>query len=170
MVYLRSIAMDKKLLAIATAILLLIGAGLAYLAMTDEVALKTDKETVDSTTASPSVTSEEVANKNNPSATAGTYTEYSASKLAATPGTKILFFHASWCPQCRQLEESIVTGTVPPGVTIFKVDYDTNQQLRQKYGVTIQTTLVKVDDQGNFVEKYVAYDEPSLDSLIENIL
>ncbi|MEX2007054.1 MAG: thioredoxin family protein [Candidatus Saccharimonadales bacterium] len=104
------------------------------------------------------------------SASQAQYVEYSDDVIAQTAGTKILFFHASWCPQCRQLERSILSGTIPNGVTVIKVDYDSNQELRQKYGVTIQTTLVKVDDNGNLVEKYVAYDEPTLENLKLNLL
>lgn len=101
----------------------------------------------------------------------GKYVEYSESKLTdASLGTKILFFHAPWCPQCRELEASIEAGEIPSGVTIIKVDYDSNQSLRSRYGVTIQTSLVKIDDSGNLVKKYVAYDEPSLQSLKENLL
>lgn len=100
----------------------------------------------------------------------GAYKEYDERVAVATEGTKLLFFHAPWCPQCRSLDTSIKNGTVPENVTIFKVDYDSNQALRKKYGVTIQTTIVKVDDLGNFVKKYVAYDEPTLESVIKNAL
>lgn len=103
-------------------------------------------------------------------ATPGVYTDYSAAKVNQTGGTKILFFHASWCPQCRELDKSIKAGAIPANVTIFKVDYDTNQVLRQKYGVTVQTTLVKIDDSGAMIKKYVAYDMPTLQALIENLL
>lgn len=102
--------------------------------------------------------------------TVGSYTEYSAEKVAATSDTKILFFHAPWCPQCRALETSIEAGPIPNGVTIFKVDYDSNQDLRQRYGVTIQTSLVHVDDNGNLIKRYVAYNEPTLASVSENLL
>lgn len=105
-----------------------------------------------------------------PTQAAGTYTAYSATKVNETKGTKILFFHASWCPQCRALDKSITEGTIPSGVTIFKVDYDTNQVLRQQYGVTIQTTLVKIDDNGKLAAKYVAYEHPTLQALIDNLL
>lgn len=105
-----------------------------------------------------------------PTQAAGTYTAYSATKVNETKGTKILFFHAGWCPQCRALDKSITEGTIPSGVTIFKVDYDTNQVLRQQYGVTIQTTLVKIDDNGKLVAKYVAYEHPTLQALIDNLL
>lgn len=100
---------------------------------------------------------------------AGSYIDYSQSAIADTAGTKLLFFYAPWCPQCRALESDIKTSGVPKGVTVIKVDYDTNQQLRQKYGVTIQTTVVRIDDSGNLTKKYVAYDEPSIDSVIKNL-
>jgi len=97
------------------------------------------------------------------------YIDYYEGVIAATSGEKILFFHAPWCPQCRQLDEQIKNGTLPDSITIIKTDYDSMQELRQKYGVTLQTTLVKVDDEGNLIKKYVAYDEPTLASLKENI-
>ncbi len=99
----------------------------------------------------------------------GEYKDYSERDANATQGTKLLFFHAPWCPQCRSLDSSIKSGTVPRGTTIYKVDYDSNQALRQKYGVTIQTTVVKIDDNGNLVKKYVAYDEPTLAAVIKNL-
>ncbi len=100
----------------------------------------------------------------------GSYVAYSSGALANTAGTKLLFFHAPWCPQCRSLDGDIKKNGVPNAVTIFKIDYDSNQQLRQKYGVTIQTTVVRVDDQGNLVDKYVAYDDPSLQAVLRNLL
>jgi thiol-disulfide isomerase/thioredoxin len=100
----------------------------------------------------------------------GAYVGYRPGIIEATKGTKVLFFHAPWCPQCRQLEQSIKTGKIPDGVTIIKVDYDSNQALRQKYSVTIQTTLVRVDDAGKFEKKYVAYESPSLDALVDNLV
>lgn len=100
----------------------------------------------------------------------GTYIDYSADVIANTNGTKILFFHAPWCPQCKALEASIKAGPIPTDTTIIKVDYDSNQALKQKYGVTTQTTLVLVDDNGNLVKKYVAYSTPSLSAVISNLL
>lgn len=108
-----------------------------------------------------------------PTATAaipGRYTPYDARELAATTGIKIIFFHASWCPQCRKLEADIKAGPIPDGVTIYKADYDSSQALRQKYGVTLQTTLVKVSDDGRLIKKYVAYEDPTLASLKQNLL
>lgn len=101
----------------------------------------------------------------------GQYTEYDQVKLANSKGENYLFFHAPWCPQCRSIENSInAGGHIPDDVTIYKIDYDSNQELRKKYGVTLQTTFVKVDNQGSFIDKYVAYDEPTIDSVVENFI
>lgn len=93
--------------------------------------------------------------------TPGVYTDYSEAALADAKGTKLLFFHAPWCPQCRELDASIRSSTLPDNLTILKVDYDTNQALRQKYGVTLQTTVVQVDDAGEKMKSFVAYDSPT---------
>jgi thiol-disulfide isomerase/thioredoxin len=95
----------------------------------------------------------------------GRYEEYSEETFNQAEGRRVLFFYAPWCPQCRALDASIRESNVPNGVVIFKVDYDSNQAMRQKYGVTIQTTLVEVDANGNKVKKYVAYDSPTFNTV-----
>ncbi len=101
----------------------------------------------------------------------GSYVDYDAETFAKlSDSTRILFFHASWCPQCRALDESLKEADIPEGVTVFKVDYDKNQDLRQKYGVTIQTTLVRVDSTGGKVKSYVAYESPTFSSVKENLI
>lgn len=94
----------------------------------------------------------------------GAYVEYSDAALAAAEGTRVLFFHAPWCPQCRALEEDIEANGVPDGVTILKVDYDSQQDLRQRYDVRLQTTLVALDDAGEGAGLFVAYDDPTLNA------
>lgn len=100
----------------------------------------------------------------------GAYINYSEQAVKEARGQKVLFFHAPWCPQCRSIESGIESQGVPEGFTIIKVDYDTNQALRQKYGITLQTTFVKINDQGEFISKYVAYDEPTFDAVKRNYL
>lgn len=101
----------------------------------------------------------------------GTYVEYSSDIIEKTDGTKVLFFHAPWCPQCRMIEADIKgQESLPTNTTIIKVDYDSNQSLRQKYGVTLQTTFVMIDDSGELVRKYVAYNEPTFAALKTNLL
>jgi thiol-disulfide isomerase/thioredoxin len=165
--------MNKKLIPIIIIILVLIGGGFAYLMAqgdTDEPQASTTEQTDDMHPHEDGEMRDHSETEPDTQSSAGTYTAYSAEAVANTDGTKVLFFHAPWCPQCRALEASINDSDIPSGVTIFKVDYDTNQELRQKYGVTIQTTLVTVDDQGNLVKKYVAYDEPNFAAVKENLL
>lgn len=95
----------------------------------------------------------------------GAYLEYRDGAIESTSGPKALFFHASWCPQCRALDEALRAEGSPDGLTVFKVDYDSRTDLRQQYEVTLQTTIVFVDDDGDKVSSVVLYDEPTVDSL-----
>ena len=100
----------------------------------------------------------------------GRYVTYSEAAFDTAQGRPVLFFHASWCPQCRMIEADIKKSAIPSEVTIFKVNYDSSQALRQEYDVTLQTTFVEVDHDGRLLAKYVAYNEPTFDSLKENLL
>jgi thiol-disulfide isomerase/thioredoxin len=87
----------------------------------------------------------------------GSYEMYDATKLAmAKDGKVVLFFKASWCPTCRTLDADIKASLadIPAGVTILEVDYDKYGDLKQKYGVTMQHTLVQVDASGNQIMKW----------------
>lgn len=164
--------MNKKILIIATVVGALLVAGIVYVfvnkAGKNNESVQTQKD--DTTSEQTMQPQDAVVAHAEAQAQPGAYKTYSEPEVAATKGTKILFFHAQWCPQCRQLDSEITAGPLPENVTIFKVNYDTAQALRQKYGVTLQTTFVKIDDAGNLVQKYVAYDEPTLAALIRNIL
>lgn len=101
----------------------------------------------------------------------GRYENYSAEAFDnEKTSQRLLFFHASWCPQCRELEASILATPLPAGVVIYKVDYDSRQDLRKKYGVTLQTTVVKVDKDGNKLQSFVAYNEPTFNSVKRELL
>jgi thiol-disulfide isomerase/thioredoxin len=95
----------------------------------------------------------------------GAYIDYEDGMIEATSGPKALFFHASWCPKCRALDEDLRAEGAPDGLTVFKVDYDSSTDLRQRYGVTLQTTIVFVDDAGGKISSVVLYDDPSVESL-----
>jgi thiol-disulfide isomerase/thioredoxin len=101
--------------------------------------------------------------------TTGSYSDYSAEKLAlAREGKVVLFFHADWCPICRPLDaEFKAKESMLSGVHILKVDYDTATSLRQKYGVTIQHTFVQVDVEGNLIAKWS--DTSTLASVIAKV-
>lgn len=92
----------------------------------------------------------------------GIYVDYSKADFdAKSTMNRVLFFHATWCPNCRALDAELTKNTLPENTAVFKVDYDTAQELRQKYGVTLQTTLVRVDANGEKTKSYVAYDDTS---------
>lgn len=96
----------------------------------------------------------------------GAYLDYTDGAIETTAGQKVLFFHATWCPKCRQLDEELRSEGAPDGLTVFKVDYDSRTDLRQKYGVTLQTTVVFVDDRGELISSTVLYGDPSIASLL----
>lgn len=92
----------------------------------------------------------------------GSYEIYDPSKISlAKNNDVILFFHASWCPSCRSLDKDINQNlnNIPEGVLIMKVDYDKERDLKKKYGVTYQHTLVQVDENGNMISKWSGSDD-----------
>ena len=79
------------------------------------------------------------------------YTEQAASRA----GTKVVyFFHAPWCPTCRATEKAIARDGIPAGLTLVKVDFDSEDDLRRQYGVTTQHTFVQVDPSGAELAKW----------------
>lgn len=101
---------------------------------------------------------------------AGRYAVYEQN-LVAECGykTTVLFFHASWCVECRGFEQAIESGDIPTGVQILKVDYDSAQDLRKTYGVTIQSTFVRVDQNGEKKTTWTGYGkDKSITAIIEN--
>lgn len=87
----------------------------------------------------------------------GSYEAYSPEKISwAEHGKVVLFFNASWCPTCRGLDAELKAqmANIPDGTFIFSVDYDKSADLKQKYGVTTQHTLVQVDAKGNLINKW----------------
>lgn len=87
----------------------------------------------------------------------GSYEVYAPEKLAkAENGDVVLFFRASWCPMCRALDADIRANMkkIPATLTILDVDYDASTELKKKYGVTYQHTMVQVDTDGNLIAKW----------------
>ena len=160
--------MNKRVIAVVVILVLLIaGAGTALaLSRMGSAPEAAPSPTIQSPETSEPLPSEE------PTApvTPGAYVPYSESAIASAEGRVLLFFHAPWCPQCRSIESDIDAAGVPDGVTIIKVDYDSNQPLRQQYGVTLQTTFVEVTSSGDALQSHVAYDDPHLDAVIDAML
>ncbi len=76
-------------------------------------------------------------------------------EMADRSGTAVvLFFHASWCPDCRATEAAIDASGVPDGLTVVKVDFDSETELRRQYGVTQQHTFVQIGSDGGEIRKW----------------
>jgi len=164
--------MNKRALAIVvTLTLVIIGAVAVYgLTRTSEPSsIAQAPDAPPAATAAPEP-AESLASPTSEPQSAGAYVDYDESAIAAAKGTVLLFFHAPWCPQCRSIESDILADGVPAGVTIVKVDYDSNQNLRQQYGVTLQTTFVEVDSTGSELQKYVASENPTLAAVVAAML
>jgi thiol-disulfide isomerase/thioredoxin len=86
------------------------------------------------------------------------YIDYSSTALSSALSSSkkvVLFFHASWCPNCRSLDANIRSeaAKIPANSVILKVDYDSETDLKRKYGVVTQTTLVTLDSKGDLLNK-----------------
>ena len=88
--------------------------------------------------------------------TAGTFTTYSDDKLAlAEDGDVFVFFSADWCGKCQALEKDLNDNlsSIPGDVHILEANFDRDTDLKVKYGVNKQHTIVQVDANGNEVRK-----------------
>ncbi len=58
--------------------------------------------------------------------------------------TTIVFFHAPWCPVCRAQEPKLMAhlNGGHKDIVAFKVDYDSNVDLRKAFSVTKQSTVI----------------------------
>lgn len=76
----------------------------------------------------------------------------------------ILFFHAPWCPFCRQTDKRIRTLAATGAVLlpVYQVDYDTSEELKIEYVVLTQDTLVRVSAKGERLESIVHPTEEEL--------
>lgn len=154
--------MNKRVLVVVIVLGALIAGSIAALALslpaptpTPESSVAADSTPSSTPTPTPTATLER-----------GRYLAYKESLFPRETGRTFLFFYASWCSQCRDINAGILAEGVPDGVTIFKANFDTEQALEQRYGVTMRTTFVEVDADGNELQRFVAYDTPTFDAVI----
>lgn len=101
----------------------------------------------------------------------GRYAGYSNNLVGdAAFDQTILFFYASWCPECQSFKKAINESEIPEKTQVLEVDYDKATDLKKQYGVTLQSTFVKIDANGNKLSKWVGYGkDKSLQSVINNL-
>ena len=159
--------MDRRTIITLGSILVLIVAGFSFLIFNPSAKEAMQKNLEAS---KPTLTNTPTGNED--SATqdqaAGKYTAYNADLVASTEGTKLIFFHAPWCPFCKTADTAFKTNLdkIPKGVTVLKTDYDSNLELRKKYAVTYQHTFVQIDASGKQITKWNSGD---IDLLIKNV-
>ncbi len=72
--------------------------------------------------------------------------EQAAFDAAQKAGRPILVWvHAPWCPVCREQAKTIarLTAQAPfSKMVVFRIDYDTQKSLWQKFGASMQSTLI----------------------------
>lgn len=153
--------MKIALISIAVLVLIL---GVGYLTTNSDTAT-TRQTSVASTAPTPTAneetssdTAESTIQPDTPDtpmgATAGTYTSYDAEQIAESDADHILlFFHATWCPSCRALDQDITenAANIPPDTEIYTLDYDIETDLKREYGITTQHSVIEIDSDGNAV-------------------
>lgn len=84
------------------------------------------------------------------------YTDYSEEKVKnATQKNIILFFHADWCSSCKAFEAKVLSENIPEDILILKVDFDKNNELRQKYNILTQTSFVLIDKNWKLIKRWI---------------
>lgn len=68
----------------------------------------------------------------------------------------VMFFNAAWCSTCKIARDNFASSLdqIPSDLTIVVVDFDNSDDLRKKYGITVQHTLVQIDANGDSLKKW----------------
>ena len=121
------------------------------------------KQQIEASTSLSGIIAEQQAGRVDPLDTIGTatsedeltsgqwyYKEFSQTTFESALGSGqrvVLFFHAGRCPSCVALEKDIVTNPsrIPGDTAILKIDYDTAKDLKAKYNITEQNTIIVIN-------------------------
>lgn len=102
----------------------------------------------------------------------GQVVEYSAAALAESDTDKnLLFFHAAWCTVCNSVERNLDVASIPDDLTIFKVNYDSDegQALAEKHKIPVQFSMVQVDTAGNELTQWVSQFNDGINEITEQL-
>lgn len=93
---------------------------------------------------------------------ADNYFDYSLENLAKADedGEAVLFFSTNWCSTCTELDKELINESekLKDGITILRIDYDKADDMKKKYRVAVQHTLIHVNGDGEEINKWVGGD------------
>lgn len=170
--------MNKLVFAVIAVVILALAGGV-YLSKdnddsvssTDQVADTTASTEANETENKPQTEAEEEIEV--PAAGSQGILEYSPEALAASETEdNIVFFHAKWCTICNSVERNIQAGNIPDTLSIFKVDYDSDegQALAEKYEIGPQYTMVQVNADGTEITKWVNQFNYGIEDVVNNLI
>ena len=83
-----------------------------------------------------------------------------------------IFFHASWCPTCVGMEKDYKENlsSFPKGTQILVADYDTETDLKAKYGILMQSTVAIIHSDGTHLETLVVPNSKELKTKLNELL
>ena len=85
------------------------------------------------------------------------YIDYDTKTFSSLSGDIVLFFHADRCPTCQQAEKSFLESGIPTWLTIVKVNYDKEIELKKKYTILTQTSFAYVKNNGELIKRWVGW-------------
>lgn len=163
----------KKIIAPLIVVIILAGISGVFTAkkVSDSRINQTRAVTQDATDLEPNTETNAPSSSDGESQAAGKYAQYDEAAIRDTAYNQtILFFHAAWCPECRSFKKAINEAEIPNGTQVLEVNYDSASDLKKQYGVTLQSTFVKVDSSGNQQSKWVGYGkDKSLQVILQNL-
>lgn len=99
------------------------------------------------------------------------YSEENFANAVEANNRPVLWFAAlAWCSSCQAADRDFKAhfDKVPNDITIMKIDYDTEKQLKQKYAIVMQDTFVQVDSQGKEITRWNSGGQ-GIEALLANI-
>ena len=67
---------------------------------------------------------------------------------------KLVYISAGWCQPCKMFAP-VMAKVADSGIPVQKLDADKDQSSVMQYGVRSIPTVVKVDGNGNMIDKFV---------------